>query len=297
MKPEGQTKDSPLYTYNDWWTGKVHLLWSPCAFEKDEPAVPGVDWDRFLKADVPKIRNKQRLLYKSQVNELTSEWKKDFSKRYKQSELKHILLQRELQTFYDAMFRPYPDQELVHVGPKRLLFRSHDLGNIQRWIESIIINGDDINYHGVHSPNCRFKDWRKKPDDIYANSCWIYYKWLQTFLPKKTRNEKAKETGSDKDDARFNSYIFKNRSAELLFDDYCKSYNAEMKKTWMALLSFIYWKMKSDQLLNDITPTQFRHFLSALPANYVLDKLKTYDKCKSADKIKVYEICKAKLFS
>lgn len=283
-----------MHTYNDWWTGKVHLLWSTCVFAKDQPVVPGIDWDRFRKADVSKIRNKQRLLYKSQVKELTEQWKKDFTQRYKRSQLKHILLQRELQTLYDVMFRPYPDGERVQIGPKRLMFQSQDLGNIQRWIASIIVNGDKSSYDGVHSPKCAYKDWRKKPDDVYANACWVHYKWLQTFLPKKSKKEKVNEAQSEKADPRFNSHVFKNRIAETVFDDYCKAYSAELPKTSLALLSFIYWKMKREQLLNDLTPTQFRNFLATLPANHVLYKLKTYDKCKSADKIKVYEMCKAK---
>lgn len=291
---QGKSTDIKKFTFNDWWTGKVHLVWSPCVFPKGEDVVPGVDWDRFLKTDIPKIRSRQRQLYNSQIKELTAKWQKEFSERYKRSQLKHIFLKRELQTMYDVMFRPHPNQELIRIGPKRLMFRSQNLGNIQRWITSVIINGDKIDYNGIHSPNCRYQDFRKIPDDIYANICWNYYKWLQTFLPKEARNEKVKETVSKEDETRFNSYIFTSRNAEALFDDYCKSFEAELSKTPLAILSFIYWKMKNDKLLNDVTPTQFRKFLSNLPANYELEKLKTFNACKSADKIKVYEMCQAK---
>ncbi|MFM2016897.1 MAG: hypothetical protein RL007_553 [Bacteroidota bacterium] len=284
-------KEKQLFTYNDWWTGKVHLVWSTCVFNKDQPVVPGVDWDRFRKADIPKIRNKQRELFNDALKKLTAVWKKKFTSAMKGSQLKDVLLKRELQLFYDVMFRQFPDAERVTIGHKRLMFRWQDLANIQNWIRSVIVNGDKISYDFVHSPKCRYRDLNKVPDEIYAHACWDYYNWLKTYLQKPDKDHMK---NNNEEPVRYNNFVFQSAKAEQIFNDYCNSYSEELKKTPMALLSFVYWQMKTDRLINALTPTQFRDFLSTLPANYELEKLKTFDKCKSPDKVKVYEICKAK---
>lgn len=295
----GEAKPNRHFTYEDWWTGKVHLMYSTCVFKKEQPIVAGLDWDRFKKSDITRIRRKQREIYDGQLQDLIAEWKKRFSSSYKGSKLKEVLLQHELNLFYTVMFRQIPDRERVSIGiHKRLLFRWEDLGNIQLWIRSVIINGDKINYDSVHSPNCPYRETNKIPDHIYANACWNYYNWLKTFLPKKSNDKAAgKVPESPWDKEPYNSFIFKNRRSEKLFEDYCISFAAELRRTPMALLSFIYWKLRSDQLINSISPTQFREFLAALPANYELEKLKTLNKCTSADKLQVYQAYKDKYFS
>ena len=48
-----------VYTYNDWWEGKICLIYSSGYFENGiDPIL--VSWESIVKQDIPKIKAKQK---------------------------------------------------------------------------------------------------------------------------------------------------------------------------------------------------------------------------------------------
>lgn len=297
-KPEAKAS----HTYDDWWKGRVYLETSTGSFKKDVQLFYGVMLDVFTQADAAKIKAKQAVLYKASLRSLTTTWKADFKERFSNSQLPHVLLDRELRVFHAVMFQRVSGSGRVSLVEKPMSFAWQDFQDIQKWIKDVVIEGGKIDYGFMHSPNFPHQESTKTPSPIYAHACWEYYNWLKTLLPRqKTQSNRTSKRKSPVrlnklDHEPYNGHVFINRRSEKVFEDFCIAYADDMKRKKMAILSFIYWKMVENSLVHPITPVQFRNFLSRLPANYALEKLKTLQSCASPDKQKVFEVCKAKYF-
>jgi hypothetical protein len=289
------------YGYNDWWSGKIHLGYSPSYFNEGQEFVAGVIWKDIRNASIPKIKNKQKEIFETEVQLLFEKFKSTFLERYEKSQMKEVFLSDEIEECRTLMSGQISDGEFTHSNQWIGFYNTLDLHHIQHYIDVVIKKGITKDYDYIHSPKFPYQEKSKIPCEIYAQTLWDYFCWLEEFRTKTKQEDTAQsqpdlrkeESPNNKDQHReFNNLIFPNEKSSQIFEALLKEFEIEIKTMSLAHLSFIYWSMKRDKYLNKIiTPTFFREFLAEEPYKIVLVKLKTLDDCDTPLKRRVYKAC------
>lgn len=262
------------YSYLDWWNGKICFIYAMVVYkEKDKEKIPPrVTWAEIKETDIPKIREKQRQIFKAGVCEKINIWKADFAKRYKNSKATTLLLSRELHKFADIMYGPIPytnDPVILYRG---VLFPINSLSVIKNYIDNTKVNGATIEYDFIHSPNFLFQNKAEIIPQIYAECCWLYVRWLELHLKQKQRKRKSKALPPTLDDiAPKNPFpnTFTNGYAYNMFLELQKLTVAE--KTIAADYGFIFHHMKKKSLKAIHSSLSHRSFIKFLNDNKYAD--------------------------
>ncbi|MES2432185.1 MAG: hypothetical protein V4556_14720 [Bacteroidota bacterium] len=237
--------------------GKISLIYCEVKYkiEDEEKLPPCVDWTSIEEKDILEIKKVQKKLFNDEVNLLFAKWQNIFLEGYKNSLMKDIYLEDEKTQCMDIMIGIVPDTEIIHTSHWETVFIYKDLIKIQAYINRIIKKGRKPGYDFIHSPNYLFQEKNKMLPEIYAQSCWNYFEWLNEF-----------EKPQDIDAKPNNPYpeVFKNGYAYEMF--------IELKQllinpdTVTADYSFIYHKMfsKSLKAINQsVTQPSFIDFINS----------------------------------
>lgn len=101
-----------------------------------------------------------------------------------------------------------------------------------------------------------------------------------------------KNTKKNTSEPTYNTQIFKSRSGFNFFETLQAEFKTEIERTPLAYYSFIYWKMKKDDFLYNISPKVFLEFLNDKPYSLKLDKIKTLPACSTHSKNSRYLNCR-----
>jgi hypothetical protein len=168
-----------LYSYKDWFEGKVYL--ETCAI-----IIPKNEKDKLIKVNnsffsaqsLKLIESKQKEIFLDKAIELFKTFKRIFSKQFKSSKAKELFLKRELDDIRKILYL-LPIQDLNFKNRTFTLFKN-DLMIIRKYIDSQLIKGEE--YFGfVHSPNFKFQHEKITNDFVYAKATFDYYNWLVEF--------------------------------------------------------------------------------------------------------------------
>lgn len=121
--------------------------------------------------------------------------------------MKKELLEEELQECANIMFAQIPNTEFVFLKYRKIIFDSSDLIKIQKYIDRSLKKGIDDGYDFIHSPNCKFQNKNKIPNQIYAQALWDYYNWLKSDFTIETDNKLIK--ADMRDDKKTNRIWFR----------------------------------------------------------------------------------------
>ncbi len=260
------------YSYMDWWNGEIRLIYATVVYnEKDEKKIPPrVSWDEIKHTDVPEIKKKQREIFENTVSEKMKIWKADFSKRYKSSKAADLLLNRELQKFEGIMYDPIPYTNDPQILCRGILFSIHSLSVIKNYVDETKVNGAEIEFDFIHSPNFQFQNKTEVPPQIYAECCWLYVRWLKLHLKQNKKKPQIPSPESVKDKP-INPFpnIFTNGHAYSMFLELQKL--TVSKKTIVADYGFIFHHMKSKSLKAIHTNLSHRGFIEFLNDNNYAD--------------------------
>ena len=182
--------EKSLYSYEDWHEGKVYLDTCAVIFDPLTEKPIKVTLVHFSKKDSSKIEQMQKKIFLQEANEKLKLFKSIFNDRYRNSEAKNLLIDREIYDNKHLLFSK-PNGELIF---KNRAFRIDENDHIKMnsFINSHIVKGEP-EYSFVHSPH--FKHQYKKEVDtlIYARATFDYYKWLMNFKKVKEKLLTAKE--------------------------------------------------------------------------------------------------------
>ncbi len=179
---------SKKYSYKDWWDRKISFknatLFSEGEIKEHNPLL--VSWDEIKTEDKPKIKEKQKEIFNTEVNKTIKKWKTDFTKTYRISKAKPLLLKRELHRFEAIMYDPIHSTNNSTISFDGILIPITSLLEIKNYIENTKINGALPEYDLFHSHSFNTKNHIFP--HIFAECCWLYVEWLKIYLkPKKTK--------------------------------------------------------------------------------------------------------------
>lgn len=237
------------YSYKDWWCGNISLIYATICYKSNEAPPLLINWEQIVESDIIKIKEKQEVYFNKDVYTYLLKWKDDFLNRTKFSEDPDILLARELIKFKEITLGPIIAGITINI--EGIIFDANTLSEIKNYINSKI-NGTFAGYDFVQSPNCPYRNPNKIPNQVYAQCCWSYLKWLENFDYTK-ENESDPEfemTSLQTDDIKEpynpNTEIFKNGYAYNLFIELKQA--IVLPNTKLADYGFIYHFLKHGEL-------------------------------------------------
>ncbi|MBK7307763.1 MAG: hypothetical protein IPI88_12510 [Chitinophagaceae bacterium] len=260
------------YRYMDWWNGNIYFIYAKIVYneENKKEIPPRVSWDDIKQTDVPKIREKQRGIFKAEVSKKIKFWKEDFAKRYKNSKATTLLLNRELLKFEHIVYSPMPYTNDSHILYRGIILTIESLSTIKNYIDNTKVNGATIEFDFIHSPNFLFQDKTEIPPQVYAECCWLYVRWLKLNFKQKKQKRKALPSAVV-NNAPSNPFpnIFTNGYAYDMFLELQKL--TVSKKTMVADYAFIFHQMKSNTLKAIHPNLSHRSFIKFLSDNKYAD--------------------------
>ncbi len=236
------------YSYKDWWEGKICLIYAIIVYHENQikGAPRSCTWEHFKQADIQKIKRKQKEIFNKEVNKVTKIWKADFTKRYKKSKIQSFLLNGELSKFHNILFGSIPAITYSDIPVYNILFKSGDISTIKNYIINTKVNGGTAEFDFVHSPNYKFQDKNKIPNEIYAECCWQYFNWLESNLEKREQDQQTSKSKSPEIIRNPHPEIFKNAQAYKMFLELKEK--TVTPRTRVADYGFIFHKMRNKNL-------------------------------------------------
>lgn len=250
-------------TYEDWYNGDVIIDYKIELLDFfDNDSLEYVSWDSFNEIDSQKIRKKQKELFKVRVNTKLSYLKNSFRDRYNISKFKNELIEQE---------KKHIDEVLKNglrfpINKKNHLFEDYtlvDLNEILSYFTKVIVEGFDVGYDFILSPNYKSYNESRFTPQVYAYALFDYKEWLEYNFNSKEVIETEKITLPPFFSCK-KTYDFFLELQELLVD----------KKTIYADYSFIFHKMQGRGYIKE--GVKHRTFIEFLKSNYNVEL--NYDK-------------------
>lgn len=167
-----------IYTYNDWLKGNVilnFLVFIP----KDYPLPTLVGWDSFTEEDVLKIKDKQKKIFNLEVNKKLSDYKKQFLEEFES------IKNRNKGDDFILGLPDYYVQNMINWCEEilfdELSYFDTYLYDVKKYVEQTIIRGK--NYETIHSKFSKYQDKNIINPTIYAESVYMFWKWLTKKYP------------------------------------------------------------------------------------------------------------------
>lgn len=186
------------YTYENWWNGEVTLIYASTYSNKGEK-ITQVDWSRFFKTDIPKIKEKQAELFHSSCENLLKQLKSQFENRYANSQMKADLYEGEWQQCEAIIFEPLPDTPEMHIHQWNTTLLTRDTHDMQYYILQHFYMGIPDDFSHVHSPNNKYQKAGTPSNQVLAAVIWDYYKWLASMFQEKEVIDKKIKSYQDDD--------------------------------------------------------------------------------------------------
>jgi hypothetical protein len=279
------------YTYNDWYTAKVNLIYSPYTWKKSYKPI-FIEWDSIAENEIEIIKGKQKEIFEEKVKYFLENKKNTFKKKLLNSKLEKHLLKRELLVAKSIIFGS---------GVSVNGITTDNLRDIRSYIDIVKLNGVEIGYDFVYSPNCEIKRSEIEQSEIWAEALFQYYLWLLSLKPKPREqniNNESEIEQISKSSPKYDTGIFISETGFQIFLGYIGELENYVKKHPLIHLSYIYWCLKEDGFLSiSVRPSVWMEFLSKDSMNYNLSKVKTKEQSYSDIRAAAYSKIKKKLLS
>ena len=173
------------YKFDSWFKGNVTLIYSEVSFkEKDDNGKTVkpvfVTWDNFAKSEVIKIKEKQKEIFDENVNLYLTKFQTEFEKRYKKSLMAAEFLEMEKNECFNILYSEIPNSEIIITSNWKIPFNFNDLLEIQEYANKSILRGIENCLDFIHSPNNKYQIKDKIPSQVYAQTLYEYYNWLNS---------------------------------------------------------------------------------------------------------------------
>lgn len=238
------------YTYEDWWAGKVYLLYCPVSyFPKDKLKIgKQVDWNNFEEVEINKIKTKQKELFEEIGHKTLQSYKKIFLETYKKSKFKALYLNDELEDIKFIIFYSFGDINLnetylFKLKNRTLVQNGFYFSRIKNYINETIKKGVDPSYDFIPSPNYKYQNHPHLivtlPAQLFAQVCLDYYQWLISNYQKKhviKSDEKDRKGTKEISQQEIANKVVLNFEELILYTGFSKSYL--YKKTHTGKIPF-----------------------------------------------------------
>jgi hypothetical protein len=191
------------YTYNDWYSGKVRLDTCFAVYPEGVQPIQIVYLNEFSEKDIFKIKNKQKELFEIEKEHFKKVFLDLFSKRFKNSKQKDILLIREIKQCKDILTTKVLEQnyKTPYTFPHtKTVVDGKYLAEYYEYYKDHIINGVEIQYNFIHSPNFLYKDVSSYNTKMFAQALIEFLELLNSvkrnrilIVDKKKREKESYE--------------------------------------------------------------------------------------------------------
>jgi len=173
------------YKFESWYNGDVTLLYSEVFYKKNENDDKSnepvfVNWDDFAESEVIKIKEKQSEVFDENVNLYLTKFQTEFQKRYDKSMMAAEFLEMEKNECFNILFSEIPNSEIIITSNWKIPFNFNDLLEIQEYANKSILRGINNCLDFIHSPNNKYQIKDKIPSQVYAQTLYEYYNWLNS---------------------------------------------------------------------------------------------------------------------
>lgn len=173
------------YKFESWYNGDVTLLYSEVFYKKNENDDKSnepvfVTWDDFAESEVIKIKEKQSEVFDENVNLYLTKFQTEFQKRYDKSMMAAEFLEMEKNECFNILFSEIPNSEIIITSNWKIPFNFNDLLEIQEYANKSILRGINNCLDFIHSPNNKYQIKDKIPSQVYAQTLYEYYNWLNS---------------------------------------------------------------------------------------------------------------------
>jgi hypothetical protein len=173
------------YKFESWYNGDVTLLYSEVFYKENENDDKNnepvfVTWDNFAKSEVVKIKEKQKEIFDENVNLYLTKFQTEFEKRFKKSLMAAEFLEMEKNECFNILYTEIPNSEIIITSNWKIPFNFNDLLEIQEYANKTILRGIENCLDFIHSPNNKYQIKDKIPPQVYAQTLYEYYNWLNS---------------------------------------------------------------------------------------------------------------------
>jgi len=172
--------------FKNWELGKIVYSSSDVYI----PSETKTDFDRFNWEDMDesealKIKSKQEQLFQECCLKNVELWKQIFEGNILQYEEKERYLENE-KSDMRAILSIDEKLNIIHyeipfLNHKKIVFIENSLREIRDYFQEVILVGRTRSYDYMHSPNFPYQHLSKTPEEVYAQVCWDFYKWLLSY--------------------------------------------------------------------------------------------------------------------
>jgi len=172
--------------FKNWELGKIVYRSSDVYI----PSETKTDFDRFNWEDMDesealKIKSKQEQLFQECCLKNVELWKQIFEGNILQYEEKERYLENE-KSDMRAILSIDEKLNIIHyeipfLNHKKIVFIENSLREIRDYFQEVILVGRTRSYDYMHSPNFPYQHLSKTPEEVYAQVCWDFYKWLLSY--------------------------------------------------------------------------------------------------------------------
>ncbi len=173
-------------TFKEWDSGKV--VYRSCDVYIPSTAKNKVirfDWDGLDQSEAQKIKSRQEQLFQENCSKNLELWKQIFKGNILQYKEKERYLENEksdmraILSIDEKLNIIY--YEIPFLNHKKIVFTENSLREIRNYFQEVILVGRTRSYDYMHSPNFPYQHLSKTPDEVYAQVCWDFYKWLLSY--------------------------------------------------------------------------------------------------------------------
>lgn len=188
-----------LYTYEDWYEGKVVLIFSRREFNRKEVGEPiVVSWENFNETEKAKIEKKQKALFEEMLKEMLEITTQDFLTKCKSSMFPDIFIEREFKSLSALWNNKYRCSGGICYSPIDSDNRIFDDAYFQEMMihrTECFINGVKAKYDAVPSPKSVYHDKNRVLPEVMITTV---YQMLQFIKSVKSKGQKSPPTSEQK---------------------------------------------------------------------------------------------------
>lgn len=236
------------YGFKDWWDGEICLNTCLIVTKEDQKRPVIVGWESIVESEKNAIRDKQLEIFQQQIDKKLELLKDDFNKRFKESRLPEIFLEREIELMNQILFGQLQDYGDIFVTTHRNIpFEKQYLCDIQHYAERTLLNGLELTVDFIHSPNSKYQCTDRPPSQVAAEVYWNKLEFLRDFqknrIDQNVQNLIKEPTNQENPENPY-PHIFINGQSYAMFEELRTSTVGNNKNHLAADYGFIFHKMK-----------------------------------------------------
>jgi len=178
-----------LYTFNDWYEGKVVLIFSRREFNSKEVGKPTiVSWENFNETEKAKIEKTQEILFEEMLKERLEITTQDFLTKCKSSMFPDVFIDREFRSLSALWNNKFRCSGGICYSPIDSDNRTFDDTYYQEMMihrTECFINGVKAKYDAVPSPKSIYHDKNRVLPEVMITTVYQMLRFIKSFKSKR----------------------------------------------------------------------------------------------------------------